>query len=178
MDTSKHVSDAAALLEYQGHDTNVRLLHFVRDSRAVVHSAAKRPYSGRPTRSGARVAARVSAGWLRVNLAASLLSRNWPEGRSMVMRYEEFAASPQSAIDQIYTWATGDLNPPAVVSDDGTLVFAANHSVSGGHARSGTENVQIRPDTKWLTGLSKSERLATTVLTAPALLAYGYPLRP
>jgi hypothetical protein len=56
--------------------------------------------------------------------------------------------------------------------------LSPNHTVSGNPSRFTTGAVRIERDDEWIAAQTSEDRWATTALTLPLLLRYGYPLMP
>jgi Sulfotransferase domain len=171
IDSSKHPSLAHCLRWQDGVD--LRVLHLVRDSRAVAYSwgrEVRRPDTDREsymTRYSPGVAA---AQWNGQNAAFHLL-RGVPVMR---LKYEDFVAAPEAALRRIAAFA----GLPAMVGypfvgDAGDAGHWAEldtgHSVSGNPMRFTTGR-----DERWRAGLPAAQRRAVTALTLPLLAGYGY----
>lgn len=157
-------------------DVEVRVLHLVRDPRATAFSwRRKRGLDGpdderlmsRPP------VAKSALLWLVWNTVAALLWRR--SGRYLRMRYEDFVADPEAATRRIAAFAgvDGDFS----FLDPGAARLAATHSVAGNPARHRSGAVPLVADREWVTALSGAAYLLITMITAPALRAFGYGFR-
>jgi Sulfotransferase family len=166
VDSSKYPAEAAALLGRP--DIDLRILHLVRDPRATAHSwrKAKAYIPAMRTASSTRY-------WLAANLTSDLIGRV-AAGRYLRLRYEDFAAAPAASLTAVQRLA-GVPGPPPVAGD-GTAVLGVNHTVTGNPVRLARGPVRIRPDDAWRRELPAAPALLATVLAAPALARYGYPL--
>jgi hypothetical protein len=177
VEMSKHPTFACLLMRMP--DTDVRILHLVRDSRAVAYSWTRRRHLSSPI-DGKHFMPRFGAGetatkWLAWNLVFHALST----GRTPYMRlsYESFVADPRTALRQISAFADQSLFPVAG-SLAGTQVKLSDHHIfSGNPMRSTTGWVPIRLDGEWQTALSSAQLAKVTAITWPLLGLYGYPLR-
>lgn len=178
VDSSKHASLAFCLRWDPSLD--LRVLHAVRDVRGVAYSWTKgtrRPEatSGRtsfmPTYSPASTALR----WDLQNSAFGLLARRGTPTRRV--RYEEFVADPRGVLAQIAAFAGQPVTQEGLSFASGTSVeLTAQHTVSGNPVRFSTGRVPLRRDEAWRTGLPAGQRRAVSLLAAPLLLRYGYPV--
>jgi hypothetical protein len=176
VDSSKHPSDAALLRHLPGIDAY--WIHIVRDPRAVVFSWKRR----KPDPDGQEEMPRWSIAhtalnWDVVNGATDLLARTVGSSRLLRVRYEDFMRSPRPTVDAVISML-GRSTDPTPFTDEHTAALSPNHTVSGNPNRFRSGPTALRVDDEWARAQPRSDRLATTVLTAPMLLRYGYPLRP
>jgi hypothetical protein len=141
---------------------DVRCIHLVRDSRAVVHSQL-----ARTKRSLRWLAAR----WLIVNLLCEAVVRK--EKSHLRLRYEDFCASPQSSLAAIASFA--DLSLETVrLSPEGSVNLEPAHGVGGDEVRFRKGEVRISANERWRTQMPARARRVVTRLTYPLLVRYGY----
>lgn len=175
VDSSKYAAYGRVLAGAPGLD--LRLIHLVRDSRAVAYSwtRTKRllelPEEQRymPLHPAWR-----SAGyWALENVALELL--RLAVTRRSVLRYDDLTERPAAALGDTLTrlGLTGDVSGLA----GGRLPASGNHTVAGNPVRLARGEVPIRPDLEWRTELRAGARRTVTALTWPLLLRYGFPLR-
>lgn len=174
IDTSKHASLAFAL---HTAGVDVRVLHLVRDSRAVAHSWAKqvrRPeVTGAPAYMPRFSPLTVSTLWTVQNAAFELLARSAPVTR---LRYEDFTTDPDGALARLRELAGLPAHPPPASADTATVPAA--HTVAGNPLRFTTGEVQVRRDDAWRTAPGRGRRAVVGALTLPLRLRYGYRGRP
>ncbi len=177
VDSSKHPSLAHCLRRRS--DIDFRVLHLVRDSRAVAYSwsrQVRRPDTDSESYM-TRYSPAVTAGqWNAQNAAFHLLPRlGCP---TMRLKYEDFTAGPEATMRRIAGFA--GLPAPASYSflgADGASCWAqldSAHSVSGNPMRFATGRIPISRDERWRTSMPKGQRHAVTALTFPLLAGYGY----
>ena len=175
VDSSKYA--AYGLLLAGGPGIDLRVLHLVRDSRAVAYSWTRRkrmpevaseerymPHKG-PGRSATY--------WALENLSLHLLRR--AATRSQLLRYEDLAADPERALAR----ALGPLGfdpPPTGALGGRRLIVGENHTVAGNPVRFHRGELSIVPDTDWRDNLAGGARRLVTALTWPLLVGYGFPL--
>lgn len=174
VDASKHASLAACLRWRYG--ARMRLLHVVRDPRAVAHSWGKRvvrpdasPGSSEPEM------ARYSAGrsavqWMTQNSSLDALARRGTP--TLRVRYEDFVADPEAEFGRIADFA-GHTGAP-IAWGDGGVELSEGHAVSGNPMRFRAGPVGVRADHGWREGLAPWRRRLVTVATAPTRGRYGY----
>lgn len=173
LDSSKYPLDAHLLARAAGVD--LRVLHLVRDPRAVAHSwgtpKALTPDAGAPTLKRFRPAA-SSTIWTTWNAMVRSLLRGLPVH---TLRYEDLVADPAAAIAGIASFAGVPVEAPL---DLAPLGRAPNHMVAGNPVRFARGDVTIVEDRRWTTDMAARDRLEATLPAVPMLRRYGYPLRP
>jgi hypothetical protein len=189
IDSSKHASlafclrwAAADLRPGAGGPLDLRVLHVVRDSRAVAYSWTKkvrRPeaMAGSEEFMAQWSPAKAAAYWNAENGAFALLARRGVP--TMRVRYEEFLRTPVPSLRRIAEFAGVTADDAAMaflaVADGGvTARLSANHSASGNPMRFQTGPILLRRDDTWRTRLAPADRRRVTALTYPLLRRYGY----
>jgi hypothetical protein len=177
VDSSKHPS-LAHCLRWRT-DIDLRVLHLIRDSRAVAYSwsrKVRRPDTEGESYMATGTPAHMAKEWNVHNAAFHLLaSLGCP---TMRLKYEDFISAPQAAMRRVSDFAglPAQAGYP-FLGHDGAARWAQldeAHSVSGNPMRFATGNVAIRPDQRWRTDMPKGHRRAVTALTFPLLAGYGY----
>jgi hypothetical protein len=177
VDSSKHPS-LAHCLRWRA-DVDLRVLHLVRDPRAVAYSWSRqvlRPDTDRPSYMTTYSPATAAKQWNVQNAAFHLLARTGCP--VMRVRYEDFTAEPELTLRRI----AGFAGLPAresypFLTADGTswgAHLAGSHSVSGNPLRFTTGLVPISRDEKWRTLMPKAQQRAVIALTLPLMAGYGY----
>lgn len=174
VDSSKQASLPYVLRYADGVD--LRVLHCVRDSRAVAYSWTKTVRRPEARTVDAALMTRYSPSllavkWLQHNLVIDALRLGRvPTAR---LRYEDWARDSLAALRKALTLA--GLSPDLDDRIDATGVdLPITHTCSGNPMRFTQGRVDIRPDEKWRTSLPRSSRVLVTAVTAPLLAAYGY----
>jgi hypothetical protein len=177
-DSSKNASFAFCLRSCAGLD--LRVVHVVRDSRAVAYSwtrTVRRPeasgLSYMPTLAPTTAAWR----WNYQNSAAQLLARTGTP--TLRIRYEDLVTAPEATLTRIAAFGGVKLGPTRLgfLGADGDSPWAelgVAHSVSGNPMRFKTGRIPIRLDDEWKTAMSGAHRRTVTALTLPLLEHYGY----
>ena len=178
VDSSKHPSLAFCLGKAAGLD--VRVIHVVRDSRAVAYSwgeRAARPDGGAETYMRRLRPTSSAAQWTGHNALMHLMDHT--DTPMMRVRYEDVVQAPVAVLREIASFA--GLNV-----EDGSLRFlgeddaghwaelAPAHTVSGHGLRFSTGRIAIRPDERWQTAMPPVHRQVVTAATFPLLARYGY----
>nr|WP_274613872.1 sulfotransferase [Streptomonospora nanhaiensis] len=175
VDSSKHASLAACLRHRYGR--GLRLLHVLRDPRAVAHAWAKRvPRPDATATSPEQEMARYSAGraalqWTAQNEILAWLTRDGVPTRRV--RYEDFTADPVAEFRGIAAFA-GHRGGSLPVAADGTARLSPAHTVSGNPMRFSTGAVRVRADLSWRSGLAPLNRVAVSALTCASRRRFGY----
>jgi hypothetical protein len=164
VDGSKCPAEAAALLARD--DLDVRVVHLVRDPRAVMWSyRAGKLYI--PPMGGAR----VLGYWAAFNLASELVGIRWSR-RYRRVRYEDLTTAPRPVLTDLLRWL--GLPDPAPVDPYGRATLGVNHTVTGNPDRLRHGPVQVRADERWRTGLPPLTRTLVAAGMAPLLARYRY----
>jgi Sulfotransferase family len=175
VDSSRTAFEPAALGLVPGVD--VRVVHVVRDPRAVVYSWQRsREWTDRPTGEylERRGAAFSTASWIARNLAVEILR---PRHRPILrVQYDAMARDPAAILREVAAFAgepAGELE--FLTSDAATIV--PTHSVGGNPMRMTSGQIAIRPDEEWREGLTRRDRITSTAIALPLLHRYGLPVR-
>jgi hypothetical protein len=177
IDSSKHASLAFCLRSSPGVD--LRVVHMVRDSRAVAYSWGK--VVDRPEAAGSQMAtykpASAALRWNLQNSALQLLSQLGTP--TLRVRYEDFVRAPAVTLSEIAAFAGLPSAPDlGFLGTDGPgrwwAELAATHTASGNPMRFTTGRVPIRYDATWQTAMLAGNRRTVTALTLPLLMRYGY----
>ena len=174
VDASKHASLAACLRGRYG--ARMRLLHVVRDPRAVAHSWGKRVR--RPDASTISVEqemARYSVGraavqWMTQNAALDALARSGVP--TLRVRYEDFVADPAGEFGRVSEFV-GHPGPP-LAFDGADVNLSMGHALSGNPMRFRSGPVGVRADHGWRERLAPWRRHLVEAVTAPLRGRYGY----
>ncbi|HEV7826287.1 MAG TPA: sulfotransferase [Mycobacteriales bacterium] len=173
VDSSKHASLAFALR--WAHETDLRVLHLVRDARGVAYSWSKRVLRPEVVDGEQYMTryspARVSLLWTAQNVAFGLLdATSVPVVR---LRYEDVLADPAGALRRLRDLAGLPPGEPDFLGAGGVRL-GVDHTVAGNPMRFQTGHVALRPDEEWRTGLPRRHRHLVAALTLPLRLRYRY----
>ena len=176
VDSSKRATYALAL---HAAGVGLRVVHLVRDPRAVAHSWTRTRVM--PDAHHARVQmptfgpGRASAMWMSDNLAIEATRRVSPD--QVTMRYESLVRTPQ---EEIARATAGEL--AGVTGGDltrfgaGSIEVGLQHSVAGNPVRLRGGAVTLRADEEWRSTMPAADRRVVAAVTWPLLLRYGYRL--
>ncbi|MFC3994819.1 sulfotransferase [Nocardiopsis sediminis] len=176
VDASKHASLAVCLRHRYG--PRLRLLHVVRDPRAVAYAWGKRiprpdATATSPEQEMARYSpARAAVQWTAQNAVLAALRRTGTE--TLRVRYEDFAADPAAAFSGIAEFAGHSGAGPGPFGPDGAVHLSPTHTVSGNPMRFTTGPVRVRADTAWRAGLAPGDRAVVSAITLPTRWRFGY----
>jgi hypothetical protein len=175
IDSSKDPVYGAALLGVPGLD--VRMVHLVRDARAVAFSQQrKKPKPEIHWRTATRGTKPVTETAIRWDLSALLWRALAKRTQAVVIRYEDLVRSPADALAPL----ARTLGP--TISDGldrlrGGVHLGLAHTVSGASMRFHRGDLDIVLDAEWRRAMTWKDRTTVTALTWPGLLRFGYPLR-
>jgi hypothetical protein len=156
----------------------VRVIHLIRDPRAVVYSERNRGNNDRleanetSTRSPGG-ALRFLVGWSMANLAVTLSALTLPSLRVLRVHYEHLVTEPESTLATIGRFIGLDLAPVADRIRAGTA-FDPGHGVRGNRMRR-EGPIVVRHDTEWITAGPTGPRWLSLAF-APLARLYGYDL--
>ncbi|MGB3763556.1 MAG: sulfotransferase [Ornithinimicrobium sp.] len=172
VDSSKQASLAWCLA--RSSEVDLRVVHCVRDSRAVAHSWSKEVRRPEAVSSEHDLMPRYSAPlvatyWALHNVASELLGRQVP---SIEVRYEDFMIDPVGRTRAMLALAGVDSSPEHVTSS--AVDLGENHSCAGNPMRFKQGRIDLVVDERWRREQTTRDRRLMTALTAPMLRHYGY----
>ena len=174
VDSSKRSSYAVllSLLPF----ADLRVVHLVRDSRAVAYSWQRTKES--PAVVGGRLMPRLSPAkashrWSLQNYSYGFLSGF---ARLSRLRYEDFVNDPTFYLAETLRRAgfvveAGSLHE---VVHGREISLSVDHTVSGNPSRFRTGKIELQLDEEWKGKMRGADKNVVTALTAPLLLKYGY----
>lgn len=174
VDSSKQASLPYVLRYAEGLD--VRVLHCVRDSRAVAYSWTKQVTRPDATTPASRYMTRYSPvvlamKWVQHNLVIDGLRLGLLP--TMLLRYEDWADDPVATYRRTLTFAGLESRANDHIDHD-WVDLPTTHTCSGNPMRFRTGRVRIRRDESWMSALPRRIHALVTALTAPMLAIYGY----
>jgi hypothetical protein len=174
VDTAKNAAHGWSLARIPGID--LRVLHLVRDPRAVAYSWAKKkalPDSPNHAYFKRRSVEESCSTWNTTNQRAEWLVERAGVPASR-LRYEEFAASPRDALKQVLALLS-EQGRELDLLDGRRLTLGTSHGVSGNPSRFDQIGpVEISLDEEWKQGMSPEDIATATQATSPRLKLYGY----
>jgi len=173
IDSSKANRDCIVLNRIQ--DFDLRVVHLVRDSRAVAYSwlrKQQRPEFHLRMQFGHRLRIRVSAReWAFTNAMSEALGLCLKH--YVRINYEDLVADPRGTLEHICA-AIGEPNPALDFIQGQTAFLGKAHTVAGNPMRFKEGPVTIQPDMEWAERLSKGQKALVLAYTWPLMLYYGY----
>jgi sulfotransferase family protein len=175
VDSSKRPEEAYLLAENT--DVDLRLVHLVRDPRAVAHSRSR----VKRTRQGAGPGdyfqrwhpAATAARWaVRAEFVDRML-RPLLGSRCLLLRYEDFTRDPVGSIRRVAALA-GLEQPEAPFASERTVTLGENHSLPGNPIRFTRGSLEIRADDAWRSEMPAGARRLVSALDFPWMRRYGY----
>jgi hypothetical protein len=172
VDSTKDPQHAYLLSTIPGFD--VRIVHLVRDSRAVAFSWRRRrrrpEIFWRDQEMPRFPVVRSAMAWDVTNLAMWMARGRLPYA---FLRYEDLVAAPAHELARVLgELETGPVDLSFV--EDGTVRLGPAHTVAGNPVRFDEGRVTLRLDDEWTRAMSSGDRAVVTGLTLPGLLACGY----
>jgi hypothetical protein len=170
VDSSKDVSTAYLLTRASTLD--VRVLHLVRDPRAVAYSWTKHVAKPGTSVEMDRYPPVKTAGWyvaFNVLIHALRLFRV----PMRFLRYEDFTRDPGGQIAAVLGFV-GDVEPRLSHVSGRTLELGPHHSMGGNPMRFQRGAIEVRRDDVWRQELPAGDRRIVTALTLPLLALYRY----
>jgi len=184
LDSGKGPAHGLVLLR---HLPEARVIHLVRDPRAMLQSMYWRVRTRSHLNSRQLLVAKFSAplflawsalDWSVVNMLCELMARTYP-GRTLRVRFEDLCAQPSTELERIGRAFGLELAELTSLSEKATqrVPLEVGHNIGGNHLRHG-EVVRFDPDggrreislPRWLS-------FVITVLCGPLMLRYGYRFR-
>lgn len=172
VDSSKSGAEAALLSNSE--DINVKIVHVVRDPRAVAYSWQRVGHRNPESR---RSIPSAVATWLASNVSAELAARRYGPMSKTRLRYEDYVVNPEGVLASLAALAGLPSGNIAGLCDDSRRRTSV-HMVGGNRLRFDKEVLKPRLDSEWVDKLAAADANFVAAATLPWLLRYGYPLRP
>ena len=178
VDSSKHASLAFCLRSHA--DLDLRVIHVVRDSRAVAFSwtqSVSRPDVSANSFMTTYKPATAAAHWNTQNAALQLLAAKGVP--TLRVRYEDLVAAPALTLAGIARFAGigtagSALSFLGADKDHHWAALSPAHTASGNPMRFTTGKIDIRSDERWRAAMPAGQRHTVTAITLPLLTRYGY----
>jgi hypothetical protein len=168
-----------ALLLTRLREIDVRVIHLVRDSRAVAYSwtrSKKTPGAvGEEQLMPRFTASETATKWMVWNAAFHALAVRSPYMR---LGYEHFVADPRRALEEIDAFAELPPSPANPELEEGRVELGGHHMFSGNPMRTSTGLIEIKPDNEWQIRQPFAQFAQVSTITWPLLRFYGYPVMP
>lgn len=147
-----------ALLLRRRPDIDLKIIHLVRDGRAVARSTIRN--LGRTVEDGA-------LSWLGSLRHADRLRRLFPEDHWMVLRHEDLCRDPRHALAGVFRFL--GVSPDRTVGD----FRASDHHIIGNRMRL-SRTSEIRLDERWRTEMNPDQIRTVERIAGSELRRYGY----
>ena len=179
VDASKNLLYCRLLSETPG--VKLTILHLVRDSRGVAHSLMKK--QPRPGTNGRFEHFRQqgpllgSILWNTAHVTTERLSVR--ASRVVRVRYEDFVAQPAATVNAVVTELEAGrdrFHPPHIT--DASVCLGVDHLIASNPNRSNRGEIKLREDVAWRRDMPAFHQWLVSVMTAPLLSRYGYPVLP
>lgn len=174
VDSSKAPGRGLALAMSSAMD--LRVIHLVRDGRAVAHSMTRawqvETAKGLQKEIKPHSAYRTAIRWRLYNAAAEALTRRVGEGRAVLVRYEDLVADPATQLQRIGQCVGLDMD------DLGRRIAARGpmiprHQMAGSRVRM-QQRMFLEADAIWQTEITKANRRRVKWFAGGQLRRYGY----
>ncbi len=175
IDSSKHAKHAVLLAKAVHPEmSTLHVLHLLRDSRAVAYSwkrvKTKPEIPGSEIYMNRQSVGRSALEWTYFNIGASLLKRlDLPY---QVMRYEDFATNPNSALPYVIEWLRERPSFVPKLSGGQINLSSTCHGLAGNPVRFSGPTIQLSLDQEWKSSMRLVDRSVVTAITWPLLLRY------
>jgi hypothetical protein len=157
LDATKQASRIPFL---QRMNTDLKVIHLVRDPRGYLHSARK--YNDTPPQSAAHE-------FVTGHREIEFYLKKLPRDRWMRINYETICADPQRQLNELAAFMGAG---PMTLPDD---YRSQDYHVIGNRSRlRGDGRTKIRLDEKWRETLSPADLNAVTAVAGPLARSYGY----
>lgn len=161
-------------------DTELHMIHLVRDSRATAYSWQRqrvRPeIAWRVQHMDRHSLLRSALEWNLFNVM--LQSRRRSLASYTLVRYEDLVRDPAYQLERIASSIGENWSAPSEVTGNGRLELHVSHTASGNPSRFKSGETEVRPDNEWVTSMRADKKALVSVLTAGGLARYGYLRRP
>jgi hypothetical protein len=159
---------------------DTRIVHLIRDSRAVAHSwtqPQRLPIPiGRQEFMDQYSSLRTAAEWwFATGTYFAAMSR---KPYYVKLRYEDLVARPRAALQNLSDFTGEDLVLPDSHLHDGKVMLGGHHIFSGNPMRTTGGWVPLRLDVRWQREMTNTDFATVTAITLPLLAACGYPIIP
>jgi hypothetical protein len=176
IDSSKTPSHVDVLARMP--DIDLRVVHLLRDPRAVAHSWNRRMAradlgADRPAEMDRASTARGALKWGFSNALIDAATRRLSADRLLRIHYEAFARRPAHVAQSVLAFA-GEPDAVLPFTSENEIDLHATHTVWGNPNRLRTGPTRLRADDAWRTEMSGWDRTVVTGLTLPWLLRFGY----
>jgi len=169
VDSSKRASHLYALLLSRPDDVNIKVIHLVRDGRAVLYSKMARAELHQSAITEFHLFPAIRS-WVYHNLKIQSLLKLLPSENSIRVRFEDLCQDPEGTLRRISNQLQIPFHPDML-----HLSREEKHNVGGSpHRFDWDQNTPIRLDTRWKDNLPWIYRLFFLLISGPMNKFYGY----
>jgi hypothetical protein len=159
---------------------DLRVVHCLRDSRAVAFSQARHVERPEARSDESRQMHQLSAGasafyWMLHNAEVDLFGRL--EGPTLRLRYEDWVDDPATwlaAVRRFAGLAATEVGGAGLARGQQQVELGPSHTCSGNPMRFTRGTIQLRGDDRWRQQMGARDARLVTALTWPLLRRYGY----
>jgi hypothetical protein len=167
VDSSKDVSHGYVLHNVEP-ALDLRVLHLVRDSRAVAFSWQRKKFNPGSGRDMDRFnIARTSIEWVVINALTALQRRLGATGYAR-LNYDDFVHEPRRTVERVLAFLD-EVGREIPVDARGRIELSSSHTAAGNPMRFNTGLTAIRADDEWREAMAAGSRRLVTALTLPVL---------
>lgn len=174
VDASKDVSTLYLLSAMD--DVCIRVLHIVRDSRAVAYSWTREKVRLHLVEKGSympRYSPPHSAeDWMYRNILTEIAHGRADGYRRL--RYEDLLAHPREVIESIARFIQLPSTDFGFIEGNELKFSRINHTIAGNPSLLEKRPVRLRIDNAWQQEMKQADKVTVTALTWPLLKRYGY----
>jgi hypothetical protein len=148
-----------------------RLIHVVRDPRAVTWSSLKKATGGGKIRGSRNLHCAIAmGGWWTANFACELFGWMHPQQYRRI-RYEDVARAPRNVTEKLLAWLT----PDGKCSFEDLATGVNRHQFHGNRMRKRALSLEsVKEDQAWKGAMPTTTRRIAYILSWPLRLKYGY----
>ena len=174
VDSTKTPLRAVALSVIFGDE--LRIIHLVRDGRAVAWSMKKGlkkdDRGGVQRDQPPRHVLRTAAYWVVMNLQSAWVRRQLPPEKSVRVRYEDFMTQPKGTLDTIGALLECDFSEIAKAIET-EATFPVGHTIAGNRLRM-AGMVRLQLDMEWSQQMPVKDRMQFWTVAGWLMAQYGY----
>jgi len=154
---------------------DLRIVHLVRDPRAVAYSRGRHKQQLDTAEARAMTQTgptRSAVDWAIWNTTVRHLFADRPD-RYLLLRYEDLVTHAEESVRRILDMAgEGDAATPHLQGN--SVELSANHTVSGNPGRFRTGTIQLELDEAWQRDMPERHRRIVELITKPVRASFGY----
>lgn len=149
-------------------DIDLRIIHLVRDRKAVVHSWNTAKYDkSKNGMMNTQSVRKASVEWVLVN---RWIERYLGNGKNPYLKvhYSDFTREPVTVFNNILEFIGEDTSCNPIKSEDNSFSPVASPTISGNPMRFNKGDITIKEDTRWLTDMAVANRVMSDLYSLAA----------